>query len=300
MAFDWNQFKAILETENSHFRRFKRSSSLDALVGQIKGRTQFPDDVKRQIREAIAFIPYDKQRKYAQTLANVSKQIELKIPSFPFAVPANLTMKFTKFELFMGTYTGYNALNQTKSIDLMPREGDNSLPGAFVHEHRLSWESSNGNTESLANVRTREHVRFQREPQSPPFNHLQDPDQDFRAPGPPFDTNCKGTKGATSGIDTHSTKPPSLITAYPRVAGTLLAEQTYEYSVDDGVNWDIIDGSHFLLEKSVFRRGADWIFSFSKRNWAPYNPKGFDFKVEYLITPPPEYMQRTLADFNIN
>ena len=39
-----------------------------------------------------------------------------------------------------------------------------------------------------------------------------------------------------------------------------------------------------------------WSFSFTKRNWAPHNTKGFYFKVEYIIGAPPEYMPGTIHD----
>ena len=257
MAFDWTQFKTLLDSENSHFKRFKKKSSLDALIAQLKGRTTFPPDVKQQIREAMAYIPYDKQRKYAQTLADVNQQIGLGIAAFPFAVPANLTMAFTKFEIYLGSYTGYNSIGQSRNITLVPGHQGNTMPCSFVHWHTLTWESSNGNAASLANVRTREYVKFLKSPQLPPFNVIQDPDQEFRHPGPPHDQRCMGTKGATYGKDGHSTKLPSIIAAYPRVAGMLRGEQTYEYSCDDGATWGTIEGSHFVLEKSVFQDGAD-------------------------------------------
>ena len=295
MDFDWTQFMALLESENSHFKRYKKSS-LDSLISKLKGRATFSADEKKQIRELMACIPYAKQQKYAQTLGNVNTQLGLGIAAFPFAVPSNPTMAFTKFEIYTGRYTGHNGHGQSKQIFLIPGHEGNTLPCSFVHVHKLTWESSNGNAASLASIRTREYVKFDKSPQLSPFNAIQDPDQEFRHPGPPHDERCMGTKGGTSGVDGHSTKLPSIIAAFPRVAGMLLGEQLYEYSCDDGATWDTMEGSQFLLEKEVFPDGGDWIFSFTKRNWAPHNTKGFYFKVEYIIGAPPEYMPGTIHD----
>jgi hypothetical protein len=299
MAVDWAVLKSLIEGENSRFKRFKRHSSLDSVLAQVKGRSTFPANVRRQVLELIAFVPAEKQRKYGQSLDYINQQVGLGIKSFPFAVPCNATMYFEKFQVFMGDYTGYNNHGESKKCPLVPDDPGSIGPCSFVHKHVLRWESSNGDKNSLKDVSTREYVKFLKSPQLPPFNVIQDPDQEFRAPGPPHDQTCPGTKGGTEGIDLHSTKLPALITCNPRQPGTLVAQQTYEYSCDEGATWATMDNSQFLLEKSVSQIGKDWVFRFTKRNWLPHNPKGFHFEVEYVIGNPPAYLPRSLADVNV-
>jgi len=299
MTIDLSVLKSLIDGENTRFKRFKRRSSLDSLLAQVKGRSTFPASVKREILELMAFIPSEKQRKYRQSLDYINQQLGLGIKGFPFAVPCNATMYFEKFQVFMGDYTGYNDRGESKKCPLVPNDAGSIGPCSFVHKHVLRWESSNGDKAALKDISTREYVKFLKSPQLPPFNVIQDPDQEFRAPGPPHDQTCPGTKGGAEGIDLHSTKLPALITCYPRRPGTLVAQQTYEYSCDDGATWATMADSHFLLEKTVSQLGKDWVFRFSKRNWLPHNAKGFHFEVEYVIGDRPEYMPRSLSDVNV-
>ena len=93
-----------------------------------------------------------------------------------------------------------------------------------------------------------------------------------------------------AGIDDHSTKLPALICCNPRKPGTLIAEQCYQYSVDNGANWQNIEGAGCKIEKTVKQDGADWVFVFKKTNWLPHNTKPFHFEVHYTVGPAPEYL----------
>jgi hypothetical protein len=152
-------------------------------------------------------------------------------------------------------------------------------PRGFLHVHRLSWESSDGNPASLHDVETRESVRFRTSTQIAPFNAMQDPDQVFVQGGNNF--------GLLSNDDDHSTCLPAIICAHPRVPGTLIGEQWYQYRRRGEPDWTNIEGAAFLLEKSVFQEGPDWVFSFKKTNWAPHNTVPFHFEVHYTIGAPP-------------
>jgi hypothetical protein len=156
-------------------------------------------------------------------------------------------------------------------------------PLAFLHVHRLSWDSSDGDLASLNNVKTRERVSFRQPTQAAPFCDFADPDQFFTQVG------ADGQLGGTS--DDHSVMIPSLICCNPRQAGTLIGEQWYQYSLD-GVNYQNIEGAAFLLEKSVSQDSKGWVLTFRKKNWSPHNPTPFLFEISYRIGTMPLTMPR--------
>ena len=281
-----NVFLATVRIDNPNFKKFALSSTLDPLIKELKTNSHNTPAGKARIQKLIAFMPSAKQTSYSRSLAYLTTTLGVHAG----AIPANAVMEFTQFQIISGYYTGFNATGQSKMIVLDPAAPGSPGPRSFIHTHKLSWASSNGNPGSLANVRTREYVKFLTDTQAPPFNKIQDPDREFYAPG------NMGSSGSTSGTDDHSTKLPSLICCNPRQAGSLRGEQKYQFSLDNGTTWQDMDNGQFLLEKTVRRVGNDWVLTFKKTNWAPHNSKKFHFEVEYTIGPAPEYMPRTDAD----
>jgi hypothetical protein len=284
--FDFNTFMAKVKQDNPSFKRFTLTSSLDPLIAQVRGQTVFPAASKAKVERLIAFMPFQKQTEYKQALAYLAAQSGVRIG----AIPCNPVMKFTQFKIANSGYKGYNNAGQQRFVMLDPDTPGSPGPRSFVHVHKITWSSSNGNPASLATVRTREYVKFLQDTQAPPFNKIQDPDREFYAPG------TAGTTGATEGTDDHTTKLPALICCFPRQAGRLQGEQWYQYSVDNGVTWNNIEGAAYLLEKKVAKVGIDWVFTFKKTNWAPHNTKPFHFEVEYTVGPPPEFLPRDITD----
>jgi hypothetical protein len=287
-VFTLNAFQAAVKLDNPAFKNWAITSSLDALVKELKTNTWATPQGKARIERIIAFLSHDKKAKYARTMAYLHAQLQVRIG----AIPANAVMKFETFRVMRGNYKGYKSTGESKIIPLDDTADGSPGPSSFIHRHSLTWSSSDGVAISLGQVRTREHVKFLTDTQAPPFNVIQDPDRDFYAPG------NQGATGQTFGIDDHSTKLPSIICVYPRQPGVLQAEQKYQYSVDNGANWVDMDNGQFQLEKKVRQVGSDWVFSFKKTNWALHNKKHFHFEVEYTIGPPPEYLPRTEADYN--
>jgi hypothetical protein len=152
----------------------------------------------------------------------------------------------------------------------------------FYHVHELTWASSNGHAPSLTNVGTRERVTWRTSPA-----------------GPPFDATMHGgipmtfTQGATtnaganacSNFDDHSIGNPDLVVRRPLAAGSVIADQVYEYTAD-GTNWYPIPQAYFELERGVRQRSGQWVMYFCKRN-AAGNPHRFHFEVEYPLGPLP-------------
>jgi hypothetical protein len=284
--FDINTFMAKVKQDNPSFKKWTRTSSLDPLIAQLRGPTVLTAAGKANVERLIAFLEFPKQASYKQALAYVAAQLGVRVG----AIPCNPVMKFVQFKIGKGGYKGYNGAGQDRFELLDPDTPGSPGPRSFVHVHKITWSASNGNPGSLATVRTREHVKFLQNTQAAPFNNIQDPDREFYAPG------TMGTTGAMEGYDDHSTKLPALICCYPRQAGTLQGQQWYQYSVDNGATWNNIEGAAYLLEKSVAKVGADWVFTFKKTNWAPHNTKPFHFEVEYTVAPPPDFLPRTDAD----
>jgi hypothetical protein len=285
-VFNLNVFLATVKIDNPTFKKWAVSSSLDPLIQQLKTNSHNTPQGKAKIQRLIAFMPFAKQTSYSRSLAYLTTTLGVHVG----AIPANAVMEFNKFLILSGMYKGYNAAGESRNIVLDAATPGSLGPRSFIHRHTLSWTSSNGNPASLANVRTREYVKFLADTQAPPFNKIQDPDREFYAPG------NMGSSGSTSGVDDHSTKLPSLICCNPRQAGSLRGEQKYQFSLDNGATWQDIDNGQFLLEKTVRLVGQDWVLTFKKTNWAPHNTKKFHFEVEYTVGPAPEYMPRTDKD----
>lgn len=96
--------------------------------------------------------------------------------------------------------------------------------------------------------------------------------------------------GQRNNQDDHSTKHPSLICANPRVAGELVAEQWYEYTIDGGTSWKRVPGAAYLITKGVRVSRGQLVFVFKKTSWPFHNPKSFHFEAEYAVGPQPNPM----------
>jgi len=276
MAFALAQFMAKVTAVNPHISRVKESS-LEPLLVVLRTLPAFggiAPPKKQAIQEAYAYIPFDKQTKYKSAF----DYMKTEIGRFADAIPCKPQMALHRFETNIGEYKGTNHGGMTKSILLNPR--------SFHHLCRFSYSSSNGNLQSLSGVGTREQVTYRTQPEAAPFNYVQS--------GTPitFTQGATSASGGNTGYcdDDHSTIVPALICCTPRVAGTLIAEQWYEYTTD-GVNWPHIPEAAYLLEKSVRAGGpTGWVYNFKKSNWVPHNPNRWKLEIEYVVDPAPEYM----------
>jgi hypothetical protein len=195
------------------------------------------------------------------------------------ATPCNAKMELTGVTISSFSY--WDATGNQQDWDI----------GKYEHSHKISWESSDGDPASLANVKTREHVAYDitTPVQGPPFNDWADPDQEFWYSGMGGEDGVStgpdnpGIAGQTQNTDVHSLQTPSLICVRPLVSGTLRAKQWYEYSIDGGATWQHIPGAAYVLEKTVDKDRAVVIF---KKTSAAENPNHFHFEVEYPIGPP--------------
>lgn len=276
MAFVLTQFEAQLQKINPSISRMK-DSSVEPLLVVL--RTLPPIGIpsaakKHDIQVAYANIPYDKQQKYKPAFDYLKKEIGALVDG----LPVKPVMKIVHFGTALGKYQGKNAAGLTKSIQMPLR--------SYHHLTRLEYVSSNGFKKSMQPVGTRESIKFRSDPAGTPFNYTQ--------AGTPrqFTQGATVAMGADYGScdDEHSTVLPSIICLFPRVAGSLIAEQWYEYSTD-AITWYQIPGAAFLLEKVVKQGGpTGWIYQMKKTNWAPHNTKPFLMDVEYQVDPPPEYM----------
>jgi hypothetical protein len=200
------------------------------------------------------------------------------------AVPVNPTMAFLGYKITTGLYVT-RSTNPESTVDL--RDGATDPldpriklgPYSFLHEHKLTWESSNGRMDDLATVKTREWVKFRTATQLSPFSEYADPDQEFVQYG------SNGNLG--SATDDHSIGWPALVVASNLAPGTIIGEQWYQYKAGDDGEWENIEGAAFLLEKTVYFNGKDWVLKFKKSNWAENNPKPFLFEVHYKIMSAP-------------
>jgi hypothetical protein len=81
------------------------------------------------------------------------------------------------------------------------------------------------------------------------------------------------------------TKPPCLIASFPLAAGELVADQWYQFTVDNGVTWTNVPGAAYNIIKGIRNSGGQWVFYFIKKNWAPHNTTTYKFEAEYAIVP---------------
>jgi hypothetical protein len=193
--------------------------------------------------------------------------------------PTNPRMEFIKYRLEEGAYLAQIGVKQdivTMGIGKTdPQDPTLKLgPMRFLHEHRLSWESTDGKMSSLKGVLTREWVKFRTPTQDPPFSVAADPDQEF------YMGEADASIG--EGIDDHSVRWAALICQFPLTEGSLIGEQWYQYKMP-GEDWLEVPGSAFLLEKTVKQQGSNWVLIFKKTNWEEYNPTPYYFEVRYLI-----------------
>ncbi|MBL8004775.1 MAG: hypothetical protein JNL36_06740 [Candidatus Kapabacteria bacterium] len=272
--FDINLFNGHISRVNSHLSRFKESS-LSLLFQELSGFNGFPTpEKKKAIQNAIFFIPFDKQLKYKQALDYLATELGVKI----CGCPVKPTMQLQR--------TGTSEY----SYPAIDNEGRNNLSTlvmgftpvqSFHHVMEFRWKSSTGNMNSLKNVGTREHIKYRIPPNSSPFN-------DFMSDVPMEFVYGNSGDGAHTGFgrDDHSTKPPNLICRWPLESGEVVAEQWYQFTVDNQTTFENIPSAAYLITKGVRKSGNDWVFFFKKQNWEPHNMVKFKFEVEYLLFEP--------------
>lgn len=277
--FDVNQFQQLLVKRNAvvfnKFSTFSQKSSLDVVLKELAGVRGFiPPHKKKIVQNVIFNLPHDKHVKYAEALRYLSNA-----GIFICGKPVNPVMEFVRFDAGPFLYTGVTSDGKQILNSTHPR----SIPvHSFHHVFDFKFKSSTGNLDDLKNVGTREHVKFRVQPGSPPFNsYMADTPIEFH-----WGVNKTGANTGF-GRDDHMTKPPSLIVKFPVTAGELVADQWYQYTIDNGLTWENIEGAAYNLIKGV-RKGANgkWCFYFIKKNWAPHNNVPFHFEVEYDIHPP--------------
>jgi hypothetical protein len=260
MPFNIVTFQQHLSAANANISRFRESSmaplenllrALGAAVGPL---------ALAQIQPLWAAVPYAKQQKYAAAAA----YLKVWVPGLVDAIPVAPRMEFIEFRVFT-----------------MPHGGQTNYPMRFYHVHNLSWQSSNGNMASLANVGTRERVTHRTNPAGPPF----DPVINAGIPMT-FTQGAHTNSGANFGgnRDDHSVGNPALILRRPIAVGSVIADQVYEYTTD-GTTWHPIPEAQYEIEKGVRTFGGQNVFFFRKQS-APPHANRFHFEVEYTIGPP--------------
>jgi hypothetical protein len=204
------------------------------------------------------------------------------VPEKSIAIPVKPRMAFIEYKYKKGRYLAQAPVNDFVSLEIGAKDPQDKKvelgPYQFLHIHRLTWESSNGDLLFLTGIKTRERITFRAPTQQAPFCDFADPDQDFAQVGDDAQKGCS--------FDDHSVRWPALICATPLSTGTLIGEQWYQYSFD-GIQWQNIEEAAFLLEKSVFNNGKHWVLKFRKSNWLPHNPNTFNFEIQYKIFPAP-------------
>lgn len=272
--FKLADFNTHVTTANSHFARHKQSS-LQPLLDELATIVGVPTPVqKKAIQEAIFNIPFAKQTKYQQALNYLATNCGVKI----CGRPTEPTMNLESFRIADFLYHGLDGAN--KPI-LNTMDQDHVPIQSLHHVFDFKYKSSTGNLASLANVGTREHVKFRVQPGGPPFTTaLSDTPLEFH--------HGVSTTGASSGYgrDDHMTKPPGLICGFPLAPGELIADQWYQYTIDNGATWENIPGAAYNIVKGVRDAGGTWVFYFVKKNWTPHNTKHFHFEAEYAIDAP--------------
>ncbi|WP_407154272.1 hypothetical protein [Bradyrhizobium sp. STM 3557] len=257
MPFVFATFQNHLNTADPHRSRFKKSSFADLeeiLAGGMPWNMP-------QIQAEYGAIPHNKQVKYA----NACNYLKANIPGLADAIPVQPKMHYRRFRVLK-----------------MNHAGNPNYILRFYHVHELTWVSSNGHAASLSNVGTRERVTWRTSPAGPPF------DATMNAGIPMTFTQGATTNAgaqACSNYDDHSIGNPDLVVRRPLAAGSVIADQVYEYTAD-GTNWYPIPEAYFELERGVRQRSGRWVMYFCKRNGAG-NPRRFHFEVEYPLGPLP-------------
>ena len=248
--FSADVFSNLISNANQSYSKHKNSSmqELDAYL------TNNGASNAENIQTLWAKIQFNKQQKYKAA----GDYLKSCIPGgLVDAIPINPTMEFTDYKV--------------SSCDAF---GIANLPIRYFHVHRLRWCSSNGNLASLKNILTREYVAHRSAPNGPPFNRLCD--------SIPVAFNCGGGQANTGqNVDEHSVANPRLILRSDFDVGSVVADQNYQYSEDNGKTWLTIPGAVYEIEKGVrvSKSGGQKVFFFRKQD-----PKGrFHFEVEYQI-----------------
>ncbi|MBS1536937.1 MAG: hypothetical protein JST20_04240 [Bacteroidetes bacterium] len=271
--FNLNVFNDHLTAVNKHISRY-RESNLTPLINQLATLNgPATPEKKKAIQTAIFNIPYDRHVKYKRALDYLAQELGVKIVGCPVQPTMQLQRSGT-------SEFSYSALDNEDKPNL-----STAIPGfipvqSFHHVMEFRWKSSTGNLASLQKVGVREFVKFRVPPDSPPFNEHMAGVMEF------YHGNSSEGANLGYGRDDHFTKPPSLICRMPFVAGEVVLEQWYQFTIDNQATYENIPGAAYLLTKGVRKSGDDWVFFFKKQNWEPHNTVRFNFEVEYLLTEP--------------
>jgi len=258
MPFSIDTFKTRLKTVNASYSNHKNSSVHDLEVHltalRTVGAAQLP-----VIQALWGKIPQAKQLKYRLAGAYL-KQF---LPKLVDATPCKPKMKYKEFMVYKTMF-----------------EGHQNFVIRYLHRHELTWQSSNGHMPSLSAVGTRERVTHRTNPAAAPFHPIicgKIP-MDFR--------QGRGHRGADCGRngDNHSVGNPALILRRPLSAGSVIADQVYEYTTD-GITWLAIPGATYEVEKGVRQSGNQLVFYFRKQSTNNLLANRFHFEVEYAIGP---------------
>ena len=125
---------------------------------------------------------------------------------------------------------------------------DNGSDGIRIN---ISWDSSTGTLADLSNCTVREVVNYGAIP-NPPFT--------WNPPNPTILT-VPGANGA--GMDTHSYPPGLASIPTPRVAGTMVANQVYQWKcTGTGCDsaWHDFPSQNYTITRQVFGAGAAWSY----------------------------------------
>ena len=228
------RFRTEVDRINSHLSRFY-TSSLEPLLIELGAQPMLNADPGKMTRlqELIFQIPYDKQMKYGVAL-DLLKPYGLYI----CGRPCDPTLTFAWFARDSFSYVGMDPMGNQLMVPL-------EQP-SLHHVFDCKWKSTTGNLHSLANVGTREYVRFLTSQQAPPFTDRMPIDP----PGRAFYAGESPTSVLGFGRDDHSIRPPQIVCLYPWVAGENVAEQWYQYTLDNRT-WINIPGAAYLITKGV-------------------------------------------------
>ncbi|WP_281558236.1 hypothetical protein [Thalassomonas sp. RHCl1] len=259
MPFSIDTFRQYLKMANDKYAKHK-DSSMSPLERHLAGlhavgATQLP-----AIQALWGAVPYAKQTKYA----GASMYLKQFLPGLVDATPCKPKMEFESYKVAKGPFAG--------QTDYLVRA---------YHRHKLTWQSSNGHMGSLANVGTREQVTHRTNPAAAPFHAVLCGSIPLT-----FTQGATTNAGADSGInrDDHSIGNPALILRRPLTAGSVIADQVYQYTTD-GTTWLPIPGATYEIEKGVRLQGGNLVFYFRKEGTNNRLANRFHFEVEYAIGP---------------
>jgi hypothetical protein len=249
MPFVFATFQQHLRAANPNYSRII-NSSFSQLENYLNGRTLGPADFPR-IQALYGAIPRDKQQKYSAA----ANYLKANVAGLADAIPSRPRMHYREFRVMFS-----------------PHGGIAKYPLRLYHVHELRWSSSNGEVSSLNTVGTRENVAHRTNPAGPPF----DPAINGGIPMQ-FTQGATTNSGANtcSNYDDHSIGNPTLLVSRPLAAGSVIADQVYEYTTN-GTNWYPIPETQFELEKGIRQSRGQMVFFFRKQNGVG-NPNKFHF-----------------------